>query len=268
MLNNPAPWPSDPLAIGAGDAGGEAAERQARGKPRPGKPRRSWRSFLSGVAIGSTAMAAGLVALMASGVLTAVATPEAEGPDLDAAAVTPGLALLNWNGAMAAEHPVTSLQADPLLLLRSVAAAEGSDGPRQVAQLVSAEVGRVWEAVDDLSLLTSAAILQDAVRGSNPFMAELALALQAAGDDAELLQPLDRLMTWAESGPRARPTSRGASMRWPSRSASPKQSQCFDAAQCHADDAGYRGLDRHRRQRDAALGGIARGRLRGARSSA
>ena len=31
-------------------------------------------------------------------------------------------------------------------------------------------------------------------------MAELAFALQAAGDDAELLKPLDRLMTWAESG--------------------------------------------------------------------
>ena len=38
------------------------------------------------------------------------------------------------------------------------------------------------------------------MRSAKPFMAELAFALQAAGDDAELLKPLDRLMTWAESG--------------------------------------------------------------------
>ena len=69
-----------------------------------------------------------------------------------------------------------------------------------MGRLVSAEVSRATEAVDDLSLLTSAVLLQGAVRSSKPFMAELAFAMQAAGDDAELLKPLDRLMTWAESG--------------------------------------------------------------------
>ena len=104
-------WSVDPLATGAWDAGSGAPERQVRPKLRPGK-RKSWRSFLWGVSIGSTAMCAGLVALMASGVLTAVSTPEPERWDLSAAAVTPSLALLNWNGAMAVEHPVTSLGAD------------------------------------------------------------------------------------------------------------------------------------------------------------
>jgi hypothetical protein len=125
--------------------------------------------------------------------------PEAERWDASAGAVTPSLALLNWNGAMAVEHPVTSLGADPLLF-QSIAATEGPDDQGEMAHLVSAEVNRATEAVDDLSLLTSAVLLQGAVRSSKPFMAELAFAMQAAGDDAELLKPLDRLMTWAESG--------------------------------------------------------------------
>ena len=191
-------WSVDPLATGAWDTGSGAPERQVRPKLRPAK-RKSWRSFLWGVSIGSTAMCAGLVALMASGVLTAVSTPEPERWDLSAAAVTPSLALLNWNGAMAVEHPVTSLGADPLLF-QSIAATEGPDDQGEMAHLVSAEVSRATEAVDDLSLLTSAVLLQGAVRSSKPFMAELAFAMQAAGDDAELLKPLDRLMTWAESG--------------------------------------------------------------------
>ena len=87
--------------------------------------------------------------------------------DINAAAVTPGLALLNWNGAMAAEHPVTSLGADPLLL-QSVATSDGPDGPRQMARLVSAEVSRARQAVDDLNLLTSAVLLQGLCAARNP----------------------------------------------------------------------------------------------------
>jgi hypothetical protein len=206
LPGDPVPWPYDPLPTSAWNAGSGApdgtARRQVRPKLRPARPRRSRRSFLWGISIVSTAMCAGLVVLMASGGLTAVSTPEADGGEINAAAVTPGLGLLDWSGAMAAEHPVTSLGVDQLLL-QSGAASEGSDSRRQMAKLVSAEVSRVREAVDDLNLLTSALILQGAVRSSRPFMAELALAMQAAGNDAELLEPLDRLMTWAESGARS-----------------------------------------------------------------
>jgi hypothetical protein len=195
-------WSVDPLVTGARDAGSGtpdgAAKRLVRPKLRPAK-RKSWGSFVWGVSIGSTAMCAGLAALMASGVLTAASAPEAEQWDVSAATVTPSVALLDWNGAMAVEQPLTSLGADPLLF-KSVAATEGPDGPDEMAQVMSAEVGRATEAVGDLNLLTSAVLLQGAVRSSKPFMAELAFALQAAGDDAELLKPLDRLMTWAESG--------------------------------------------------------------------
>jgi hypothetical protein len=204
LPGDPVPWPYDPLPTSAWNTGSGApdgtARRQVRPKLRTAKPRRSRRSLLWGLSIASTAICAGLVALMASGGLTAISTPEADGGEVNAAAVTPGLALLNWSGAMAAEHPATSLGTDTLLLQ---SLSEGSDSRRQMAQLVSAEVSRVREAVDDLNLLTSALILHGAVRSSRPFMAELALAMQAAGDDAELLEPLDRLMTWAESGARS-----------------------------------------------------------------
>ena len=202
LPGEPVAWPIDPLATGTWDAGGAAPDRAATrpvGPKLPPAKRKSWRSFLWGASIGSTAMCAGLVALMASGVLPAWSTPRADGRDTSAAPVTPSVALLNWDGAMAVEHPVPSLGADPLLF-QTIAATQGPDHPGEMAQQVSAEVSRATEAVDGLNLLTSAVLLQGAVRSSKPFMAELAFAMQAAGDDAELLKPLDRLMTWAESG--------------------------------------------------------------------
>ena len=84
-------WSGDPLATGAWNAGSGTPD----GRGTPGGPkaapakRKSWRSFLWGVSIGSTALCAGLVALMASGVLMEVSPPDADRRDINAAAVTP-----------------------------------------------------------------------------------------------------------------------------------------------------------------------------------
>lgn len=65
---------------------------------------------------------------------------------------------------------------------------------------LAAEIAGIGRRVDGLWLMTSATMLADAARDSRPFIAELALAIETAGGDPALLDPLDRLMPWAETG--------------------------------------------------------------------
>jgi hypothetical protein len=71
---------------------------------------------------------------------------------------------------------------------------------RDEARRLTAAIAGVGENVESVRLLTAAVLLDNAARDARPFIGELALAMQAAGDREALLAPLDRLMPWAETG--------------------------------------------------------------------
>lgn len=201
-------------------AGCRTGNTVARDEPSPTVPRApvakrrtGWRSFLCGVALGSGAMGATAVALAAYGGLTLVPAPARDEAAALSAAPTPGIQFVTWSAAEAADPPSVTSGAEAQL--RQPPAEPGPSGSwRQTADVMAAKVDGVRQQVDELNLLTSAVVLQDAVSHSQPFMAALALAMQSADDNADLLEPLDRLMSWADTGveTRAELTSRFAAV--------------------------------------------------------
>lgn len=173
----------------AGDlhvAGGRADARGRRWAVLPmaaprGRGGRPWRGFVSGAFAVTAALAA---ADMAGWVQVKV--------HVDPLAAVRGA--LGPNVAGATGNGLLGVGAAEAANLEPAAAPATGSLPAAV------EIAAVGAQVDTLSLLTSAAMLGDAVRTSRPYIAELALAFKVADGDPVLLAPLDRLAPWAETG--------------------------------------------------------------------